>query len=205
MHWEKSDCHLFYQSLAVKQCMTFFNTTSRWQDWTKLHCYVLQCKNMACTIPAVSSTNFSESRTVYFCNIATTNGLYISIYIYRYREIFFFFFFSMIALGELIVILNMVFLPAYPQGKEKSRKKHGITVKPDTCTEHDLLWALRYCDFLSQRQRAKWKGKYKQCGTCLITTQQKNGFFTNISGKNNIITFQRQGKLAARWDNTQIL
>lgn len=61
----------------------------------------------------------------------------------------------MIALGELIVILNMVFLPACPQGKEKSRMKHGITVKPDTCTEHDLLWALRYCDFLSQRQQSE--------------------------------------------------
>lgn len=90
--------------------------------------------------------------------------------------LFFLFFLSMIALGELIVILNMVFLPACPQGKEKSRMKHGITIKPDTRTEHDLHWALRYCDFPSQRERTKWKGKYKQCGICLITTQEKNGF-----------------------------
>lgn len=79
----------------------------------------------------------------------------IYLYISTDIESFLVFFSSMIALGELIVILNMVFLPACPQGKEKSRMKHGITVKPDTCTEHDLLWALRYCDFLSQRQRAK--------------------------------------------------
>lgn len=88
----------------------------------------------------------------------------------------FFFFFSTIALGELIVILNMAFLPACPQGKEKPRMKHGITIKPDTCTEHDLLWALRCCDFPSQREKGKWKGKCKQCGTRLITTQQKNVF-----------------------------
>lgn len=84
----------------------------------------------------------------------------------------FFFSCSMIALGELIVILNRVFLPAFPQGKEKSRTKHGITIKPDTCKEHDLLWALRCCDFPSQREITKWKGKYGRCGTCLVKTQQ---------------------------------
>lgn len=37
--------------------------------------------------------------------------------------------------------------------------KHGITIKPDICTEHDLPWALRCCDFPSQREITKWKGK----------------------------------------------
>lgn len=33
----------------------------------------------------------------------------------------------------------------------------------------------------------------------------KEWFFINISEKNKIITFQRQVKLAAGWDNTGIL
>lgn len=61
---------------AVKQLHDFFNTSSSWQDWTKLHHYVLQCKRMAWAIPTVSSTHFSESRAVYFCNVATNNCLY---------------------------------------------------------------------------------------------------------------------------------
>lgn len=36
----------------------FFNTSSSWQDWTKLRYYVLQHKKMAWTIPAVSYTHF---------------------------------------------------------------------------------------------------------------------------------------------------
>lgn len=45
---------------AVKQAREalFFNTSSSWQDWTKLHYYVLQCKKTAWAIPAVSYTHF---------------------------------------------------------------------------------------------------------------------------------------------------
>lgn len=110
---------------------------------------------------------FSENRAVYFYNITTINCLYLSS--------------SMIASGKLIVILNMVFLPVCPQGKEKSRMKRGITIKPDTCTEHDLLWALRYCDFPSQREIAKLKCKYKQYGICLM--------YNHKSAKELFLTF----------------
>lgn len=40
----------------------FFNTSSSCQDWTKLHYYVLQCKNTAWTIPAVSYTHFFKEQ-----------------------------------------------------------------------------------------------------------------------------------------------
>lgn len=123
---------------------------------------------------------FSENRAVYFYNITTINCLYLSS--------------RMIASGKLIVILNMVFLPVCPQGKEKSRMKRGITIKPDTCTEHDLLWALRYCDFPSQREIAKLKGKYKWYGICLMygTTQQKN--FLQIFLKRTKLLLSQEGK-----------
>lgn len=37
---------------AVKQAMgaLFFNTSATWQDWVKLHYYVLHCEKMACRI-----------------------------------------------------------------------------------------------------------------------------------------------------------
>jgi len=87
----------------------------------------------------------------------------------------------MIASGKLIVMLNMIFLPVCPQGKEKTKIKHGITIKPDTCTEHDLLWALRYCDFPSQGNIAKLKGKYKQYRICwMYDHSSAKSFFLQI-------------------------
>lgn len=129
---------------------------------------------------------FSENRVVYFYNITTISCLYL--------------FSSMIASGKLIVILNMVFLPVCPRGKEKLRMKHGITIKPDTCIEHDLLCALRHCDFPSQKKTAKLKGKYKQYEIYLMCDHKsaKELFLTIFSEKNIITSFtRRQGTLGA--------
>lgn len=125
---------------------------------------------------------FSGNRAVYFYNITTINCLYLSS--------------SMITSGKLIVILSIVFLPVCPQGKEKSRMKRGITIKPDTCTEHDLLWALRYCDFPSQREITKLKGKYKQYRICLMYDHNstKELFLTNFSEKKIKLLLSQEGK-----------
>lgn len=155
---------------AVKQFHDFFNTSSSWQDWTKLHYYVLQCKKMAWAIPAVSSTHFSESRAVYFLQYCHQQ-LPVSFF----AVIVGFYFRSMIALGELIAILNMVFLPASPQGKEKIKNEawnynqawHMYGAWPSLGSQ--MLWLPK-----PKRNNKVKRQKYEQCGTWLVTTQQEN-------------------------------
>ena len=146
-----------YQSLGCQtswRCTIFLILPQA--DKIELNCIIMyfSAKRQPEQFLQFPTDSFSENRTVYFYNITTINCLYLSS--------------NMIASGKLIVILNMVFLPVCLQGKEKSRKKGGITIKPDTCTKHDLLWALRYCEFPSQRETAKLKGKYKRYRICLM-------------------------------------